>query len=193
MRASSPVTPVGLGPFLALDIYLGSGVYLAMQSPAHEDVCFGSKKRPFGEGRPASAARDWLGRGQLKPGAGTQVRLVSCQDDSGHGGGSVAKATFKTSQKMCSLSLSARLIPAPASAWGEVGPDTEGEKGRHHVGDGELCLSPPLPSSVSLGHLTLHPRAPELLLFPLPPRATPGTRHEPISQTGSQGPGWGHG
>lgn len=72
---------------------------------------------------------------------------------------------------MCSLSLSARLLPAPASSCQLLGGGGAGHGGKERQTPrgrrGALPL-PPLPSSVSLGHLILHPRAPELLLFPLP-------------------------
>lgn len=105
-------------------------------------------KEAIWRGQTGLCCRDWLGRGQLEPGAGTQVRLVSCQDDSGCGGAALPKQHLKHLRKCVASPCprdSYRLLPAPASSWGEVGPDTEGRKGRHHVGDGELCLSHPCP------------------------------------------------
>lgn len=198
MRASGPVTAVALGPFLASGVYTGPGATrtdaalpLSHAEPAHQDVYFGPKKRPLGEGRLASPGRAGgrAGSWSLGPGCGSDlfyVRMTRATEEA-----ALPKQRLKHLGKCAASSFprdSYSILPAPL---GEVGLGTA--EGRGAPGGKERVLPLPAPRSISLGTLTIHPRAPELRLSPSPPRAALGTGHKPTSQMGRQGPGWGCG
>lgn len=179
MRASGPVTPVALGPFLASGVYTGPGAThtdaalpLSHAEPAHQDVYFGPKKRPLGEGRLASPGRAGgsVGSWSLGPGRGSDlfyVRMTRATEEA-----VLPKQRLKRLGKCAASSFprdSYPILPAPWVRWDWA----QQKEGGHQVEKRELCLSPP-PRSISLGTPHHPPPGSGASSVPFPSPGRPG-------------------